>query len=166
MLVSACRAARVFGLVAGTFLGAEQAWAGCSKDTDCKGDRICVEGACTSPGGGGSGGGGAVAKEGRAERTPDVAASDPSYKATLQRGMEGVGGHIILTRKALHFRPHGLNVQTEGLTIPYKKIKTIERFNKLGVIPNGLRVVTRSGNEHEFVVFSRDEIIEKVNARK
>jgi len=26
--------------------------AGCEKDTDCKGDRICEDGACTDPGGG------------------------------------------------------------------------------------------------------------------
>lgn len=30
-------------------LTAQQAVAGCSKDTDCKGDRICVAGACTAP---------------------------------------------------------------------------------------------------------------------
>lgn len=142
--------------------------AGCTKDTDCKGDRVCEDGACVSPGGGGGGGGGggSAAREEHVERGAEVGASDPTYKATLQRGLEGVGGNIILTRKAFHFRPHGVNFQTETLTIPYKKIKTIERFSKLGVIPNGLRVVTKSGDEHEFVVFSRDEIIEKVNARK
>lgn len=30
-------------------LTARHAFAGCSKDTDCKGDRICVAGACTAP---------------------------------------------------------------------------------------------------------------------
>ncbi len=35
--------------VSAVALTAQQAFAGCSKDTDCKGDRICVAGACTTP---------------------------------------------------------------------------------------------------------------------
>jgi hypothetical protein len=37
-------------IVAGTPLAAS---AGCSKDTDCKGDRVCEDGTCVSPDSGG-----------------------------------------------------------------------------------------------------------------
>lgn len=36
-------------LLASVVFTAQRAWAGCTKDTDCKGDRICVAGACTAP---------------------------------------------------------------------------------------------------------------------
>lgn len=32
-----------------TLLLGHQAWAGCDKDTDCKGDRICEDGVCVDP---------------------------------------------------------------------------------------------------------------------
>ncbi len=53
---------------------ASPAHAGCEKDTDCKGDRICEKGECVSPGPGNSGSGGNAA----AENPPHQAAISPS----------------------------------------------------------------------------------------
>lgn len=42
-------------MIAALVLASSVAYAGCGKDTDCKGDRVCEAGTCVSPGGGAPG---------------------------------------------------------------------------------------------------------------
>lgn len=64
-----------FSMVFGT--GASTAFAQCSKDVDCKGERICVEGACVNP----------TEKEAKVE---SGAPGDTAPKPAVERRSEGV----------------------------------------------------------------------------
>ncbi|MEO5691134.1 MAG: GRAM domain-containing protein [Candidatus Saccharimonadales bacterium] len=76
---------------------------------------------------------------------------------------EAVGGWLYLTRDALHFKSHGFNVQVHQTVIPLREVKSIETFNMLGIVPNGLRIVTSNGKE-SFVVNKRKRWIREISA--
>jgi len=65
-------------------------------------------------------------------------------KANLYRGIEGVGGRLVLTREYLLFKPHVINIQKDEETILLKDIKGVRKMNSLGIIPNGLKVITET----------------------
>ncbi len=67
---------------------------------------------------------------------------------------EGVGGWLYLTDKRLLFRSHKLNAQTHELSIPLAEIVEARPGATAWVVPNGLRVVTTTGEER-FVVQGR-----------
>lgn len=57
--------------------------------------------------------------------------------ANLQRGLETVGGRLILTADALHFQPHAFNIQTQSLTIMLLQIASLQLCwtRLLGLLP-------------------------------
>lgn len=81
------------------------------------------------------------------------------FPANLFRGLEGVGGRIILTNQRLLFEAHGLNVQTQPLAIPLADIREVTTSNTLGIVPNGMIVHCRSGEQYRFAVWGRKNII-------
>ena len=83
--------------------------------------------------------------------------------ANHTKGAEGVGGWLCLTAKEIIFKSHALNIQVHETAIDLKQIKEIQAFNNLWIIPNGLRVVTKSGRIEKFVVNDRKSWIREVN---
>ncbi|PKV14326.1 hypothetical protein CVO74_01930 [Xanthomonas prunicola] len=82
--------------------------------------------------------------------------------ANLQRGMEAVGGRLILTTDALLFQPHAFNVQTQSLSVPFRQIVAVQPcwtrlFGLLPIAPTSLAVRLSDGNEHRFVIGKRDQ---------
>ncbi len=57
--------------------------------------------------------------------------------ANLQRGLEAVGGRLILTADTLLFQPHAFNVQTRSLAVPLSAIVSLQpRWTRLfGLLP-------------------------------
>jgi hypothetical protein len=106
----------------------------CTKDTDCKGDRICVDGACASPAASP-----APARERAAPATRRQEGGERrlliEVDANLQRGLEAVGGSLRVYSTHLAFRPHAVNVQRKDAII---KMRDVARVEKFGLIPNGL----------------------------
>ncbi len=87
--------------------------------------------------------------------------------ANLQRGIEAVGGRLILTANALLFQPHALNVQTRSLTVPLSQIVSLQPrwtrlFGLLPVAPTSLAVQVDNGDEHRFVIGKRDQWIDAI----
>ncbi|MBA3683449.1 MAG: hypothetical protein H0W73_20130 [Bacteroidetes bacterium] len=83
---------------------------------------------------------------------------------------EAVGGKLYLLKDKLQFQSHGFNIQNHGQIIDHEQIKEVSFYNTLGIIPNGLTIITRSGQTEKFVVNGRrhwKEEIEKlqVNSR-
>ena len=79
--------------------------------------------------------------------------------ANLLRGIESVGGRVVVTNKFIKFKPHFLNLQSIPAEIPINNISRIERKKTLGLIPNQMIVILKSGLEYKFIVNNRDKLI-------
>lgn len=85
--------------------------------------------------------------------------------ANLFRGMEAVGGKLVLTTKRLIFKSHKLNIQRGETHIEYREIENIKERKTMKLIDNGIRVKTVEGKEFDFVVNEREKWIDKLNAK-
>lgn len=84
------------------------------------------------------------------------------FGVTLRRGLEGVGGRMILTNQRLLFEAHGINLQREPVSIPLDDIRGVKTYNSLGLVPNGFTVQCHSGREYRFIAFNRQQIIDLI----
>ncbi|WP_084565892.1 GRAM domain-containing protein [Belliella pelovolcani] len=85
--------------------------------------------------------------------------------ANLFRGIEGVGGQVFLTNKRLIFKGHKFNIQSGQKNFPYEDILRCEPRKTGGLIDNGMRLHTKSGEQHDFVINERDGFIAILNKR-
>ncbi|MFD1065034.1 hypothetical protein [Oceanobacillus locisalsi] len=86
-------------------------------------------------------------------------------KANLWKQYEASGGTLLLTEKELTHRPHGVNIQSNVVSIGLKEIEQVElSVNKLLFIriPNGVTVTLRNGEIFKFVVFGRRKWKEEI----
>lgn len=83
--------------------------------------------------------------------------------ANLFRGMEGVGGKLKVTNKRLYFHAHAMNLQTGDTVILMDDIVAAKERNTMGLVPNGMSIITRGGIEYKFVLWNRKEIINFIN---
>ena len=86
------------------------------------------------------------------------------------RGVEGVGGWLLLTSDEIIFKSHAYNIQTHETQIPLNKIAQVKGIATAGLIPNGLHIFLTDGSVEKFVVNKRklwiqtiDSIIHKLN---
>ncbi len=73
------------------------------------------------------------------------------------QGLESVGGKLYLTNRRVVFNSHNLNIQIHQISIPFNKIKKVEKRMSLGIVPNGLLIKTIDGKEEKFVVWGRSK---------
>jgi hypothetical protein len=90
--------------------------------------------------------------------------------ANHQRGIETVGGRLYLTSQRLVFESHAFNIQSGPTVIALQDIVSVEpawtRFlNLIPMMPNSIKVATRDGQEHSFVVFGRGEWMRVIKAQ-
>ncbi|SNS61511.1 PH domain-containing protein [Belliella buryatensis] len=76
--------------------------------------------------------------------------------ANLFRGIEGVGGQVFLTNKKLIFKGHKFNIQKGQKDFPYEDILSCIARKTGGLIDNGVRLQTKGGEQHDFVVHERE----------
>lgn len=74
-------------------------------------------------------------------------------------GKEAVGGWLYLTDKLLIFISHNNNMQNHEMIIPIAIIKKVEKYLTLGVVPNGLKIISID-EEDKFVVNDRKKWIQ------
>ncbi len=82
--------------------------------------------------------------------------------ATLFRGIEGVGGKLLLTDKRLVFKSHQLNIQSGEKQCLLTEINKVEPKKTAKLFQNGLRIITNSGEQFDFVVYERDFWVSKI----
>ena len=82
--------------------------------------------------------------------------------ANHKKGLEYVGGSLLLTSKQLNFKSHNFNLQNHEEKFPLNEIRSIKRCNTLGVVPNGFSIKLVDGREEKFVVNGRDEWIRQI----
>lgn len=85
--------------------------------------------------------------------------------ANYFRGPEAVGGHIFFDENGMTFKSHSFNIQTGETRILYADIVKISKRNTLGLVPNGISVFDKSGFEHKFVIYHREQIIQYLQSR-
>jgi hypothetical protein len=76
------------------------------------------------------------------------------------KGLEGVGGKLYLTNKRLVFKSHKYNIQNHELSILLADLKKVDRRKTLGLINNGISIITTDGKTEKFVVEELDKWIE------
>lgn len=85
-----------------------------------------------------------------------------SQKANLFRGIEGVGGTVLLTDVEIRFEPHAMNLQSSSESIPFSEVVSVEPVNNGLVFANGALLHLRTGGERRFVLENRDAFIRLV----
>ena len=75
--------------------------------------------------------------------------------ANHYRGVEAVGGRLVLTDRRLAFRSHGMNIQRHEASYPLATITGVAPARMRGIVPNGLVVALADGSRERFVVAGR-----------
>lgn len=83
-----------------------------------------------------------------------------NVSANLFKGAEAIGGNLVINSTELSFEPHKMNIQKEIVSLKMRDIKKVEKRNTLLMIPNGMKVIVKSGEEYNFVVNNRIKIID------
>ena len=91
--------------------------------------------------------------------------------ASLQRGIEAVGGQLFLTTRRLIFEAHWLNVQRGRTVVPLRDVEDVwKTWTKLlwviPILPNVLAVATAKGKTYRFIMFERDAWIRLIRETK
>jgi hypothetical protein len=71
------------------------------------------------------------------------------------KNSEAVGGTLYLLSNRLHFKSHSFNIQNHEYIIELQQIKAVNFHNTLGLIPNGLSIITLNEQKEKFVVNNR-----------
>ncbi len=88
-----------------------------------------------------------------------------SILANYFRGIEAVGGKITFDEDGFTFKSHKLNIQTGETKIEYSQIKKITTSNTLGIVPNGMSIITKDDVKHKFVINNRKKVIEFISSK-
>lgn len=83
--------------------------------------------------------------------------------ANLFRGIEAVGGKLMITDRRLIFKSHTFNIQTGTTEILIEEITEVKKRNTLKIVPNGISVITKNGVEYNFVLWNRRKIFDFLN---
>lgn len=80
-------------------------------------------------------------------------------------GAEALGGKISFDEFGLDFKPHALNIQKTEVRIEYNNIESVSKRNTMGIVPNGMLIVTKDGTEQKFVINNRGKVIEFIMSK-
>ena len=89
--------------------------------------------------------------------------------ANLQRGLETVGGQLLLTNHRLIFEAHSLNLQRDSTVLALRDVVSTnfcwtKLFGLIPLVPNSLALRPKNESEYQFVLFERkswDEAIKR-----
>ncbi|HJB11566.1 MAG TPA: hypothetical protein H9786_13755 [Candidatus Brachybacterium merdavium] len=81
-------------------------------------------------------------------------------RANMQRGLETVGGQLVLTEQRLLFLPHALNLQSHVSEIPLDRVSGVRKawtkfLGAIPLAPNSLEIAAADGHSYSFVVTGR-----------
>jgi hypothetical protein len=82
------------------------------------------------------------------------------------RGLEGVGGKLVLTDKRLIFKSHKYNAQNHQDTYGLDQIDTVLKTKTLNIISNGLTIGLRDQRTERFVIDRPVEWVECIERQK
>ena len=79
------------------------------------------------------------------------------------RGIEKVGGKLLLTDQRLVFKSHKLNIQSDETHLMITEIKEAIPRKTSNFYPNGIRIIKTTGDHLDIFVHERDNWISKIN---
>jgi len=82
------------------------------------------------------------------------------------QGWEAVGGRLFLTDQRLVFKSHSFNVQRHETSIELEEVAFVKPRNNFLLVPNGMSIFLRKGQEERFVIWSRKDWINKIRQAK
>jgi hypothetical protein len=82
------------------------------------------------------------------------------------KGLEGVGGKLVLTDKRLIFKSHKYNVQNHQDTYGLDQIDTVLKTKTLNIISNGLTIGLRDQRRERFVIDRPEEWVKCIERQK
>jgi hypothetical protein len=87
-------------------------------------------------------------------------------RANHFKGVEGVGGKLVLTDRRLIFKSHKLNIQTHQESFDLGRIQRISATRTLGILQNGLTLELITNDRHRFIVDEPTDWVEKIVKQK
>lgn len=83
--------------------------------------------------------------------------------ANAKKGFEYVGGRLAVTNERIVHVPHKMNIQSGMISITIPEIQFVTTYNQFGILPTGILLKTKSGDEYRFVVWGRMKLIHAIN---
>jgi len=88
-----------------------------------------------------------------------VRAGDSTYFADTEK----ISGKLILTNQRIYFRTFNGYGDKYDLEISPIDIREVIFFNTMKILPNGLNIIMKNGQELRFTVKKRNEMGEAIN---
>lgn len=85
--------------------------------------------------------------------------TDKVVNANLIDGLQILQGEIYFYDDGYIYKADGVNSVICHNKIMYSQIKEVKRKRTLGIVPNGVTVCLKSGEEFNYVVSNRNDII-------
>ncbi|MCL9808838.1 hypothetical protein [Flavobacterium luminosum] len=85
-----------------------------------------------------------------------------SGSAKHSRNSKYRSGKLFLLPDELVFQSDGFHFKNDTTRIGLYEIKEVKSFTTLLIIPNGLSIITRDGNQEDFILNNRREWKEKI----
>jgi hypothetical protein len=82
------------------------------------------------------------------------------------KGLEAVGGRLVLTDSRLVFASHRFNIQVHEEAYPLAQIVAVEPRRGISLVGDGMAVILADGREERFVVFGRRDWMARIQAAK
>lgn len=82
------------------------------------------------------------------------------------KGMEGVGGKLVLTNRRLIFKSHKLNLQNHQNNFELVQIENLQTNKTLGFLENGLTLELNGSEKHKFIIDAPQEWVTMIMNQK
>ena len=78
----------------------------------------------------------------------------------------GIGGHLCLTDKRLIFKSYSSDTDNDTWTVNLSEISSVEKFKTLGLVNNGIKIITKQKVTERFVVDKQKQWLQSINQIK
>jgi hypothetical protein len=78
----------------------------------------------------------------------------------------GIGGYLCLTDKKLIFKSYSSDTNNQEWTINLSDISGVEKFRTLGLVNNGIKIITKEKVVERFVVDRQKQWLQSINQIK
>lgn len=84
--------------------------------------------------------------------------------ANMQKGFQTYVGALYFYEDGLEYKAKAVNSNIAFGKILYSNIMSVINTNTLGIVPNGIKLLTYDGEEYKFVVSNRQNVIKFISS--